>query len=422
MIDRSSDIKKNIINALAENEFRLALELSQAMTAEYPNDPDGWNLYALVLKRFDKLDQSISILTQLVDQCPESEVYLANLGNCFIAIGKIQRGIDNFLKAIEIKPDFINGIEALGLAYLEINKIDQAIECFKKILMTKNDHQRSLYLLGNINIGNLEWNKGIEYLSKSNFGLSQSHLLECFLCTKDKNSFISQHQKLIENKVSNPLIGSIIQHASIYFNESFTNPFCRDSVKYIYQENIDENELNNNEIINIIKYSQENINNRSQDLLQDGQQSAGNIFSINVEIFQKLRKTIEKYIYSYKERYKEVNEGFLNKWPDQFTLYGWIVTMKKGGYLKAHIHKEGWISGSFYLNIPDKRLGDDSGNIAFSVEGPRYPSHEKDIKKSIVKLKTRDICIFPSSLFHETIPFNNDEERVTLAFDVIPVL
>ena len=32
-----------------------------------------------------------------------------------------------------------------------------------------------------------------------------------------------------------------------------------------------------------------------------------------------------------------------------------------------------------------------------------------------------DIVLFPSSIFHHTLPFNSEENRVTLAFDVYPV-
>ena len=35
-------------------------------------------------------------------------------------------------------------------------------------------------------------------------------------------------------------------------------------------------------------------------------------------------------------------------------------------------------------------------------------------------LPLRDIVIFPSSLMHYTIPFESNEERIVLAFDLNP--
>ena len=93
--------------------------------------------------------------------------------------------------------------------------------------------------------------------------------------------------------------------------------------------------------------------------------------------------------------------------------------MKTGGFLAPHNHEYGWINGSFYLQIPKYDKNDDSGKIAFSYEGPRFPNKDKNFNLTIKKLNTRDICIFPSSLFHHTIPFESKDERICLVFDLI---
>jgi len=41
------------------------------------------------------------------------------------------------------------------------------------------------------------------------------------------------------------------------------------------------------------------------------------------------------------------------------------------------------------------------------------------IEKSI-DVVTGSLCLFPSSLLHYTIPFEVEENRIVLAFDVIP--
>ena len=43
----------------------------------------------------------------------------------------------------------------------------------------------------------------------------------------------------------------------------------------------------------------------------------------------------------------------------------------------------------------------------------------KDFNLTIKNLETRDLCIFPSSLFHHTIPFESTEERICFVFDLI---
>ena len=52
--------------------------------------------------------------------------------------------------------------------------------------------------------------------------------------------------------------------------------------------------------------------------------------------------------------------------------------------------------------------------------------HFENGKKSIevienIEIEQGDIILFPSSIFHKTIPFVLDENRITLAFDIKPI-
>ena len=49
---------------------------------------------------------------------------------------------------------------------------------------------------------------------------------------------------------------------------------------------------------------------------------------------------------------------------------------------------------------------------------PIVAINNKNFNSTIKKLETRDICIFPSSLFHKTIPFESKEERICFVFDL----
>jgi hypothetical protein len=40
--------------------------------------------------------------------------------------------------------------------------------------------------------------------------------------------------------------------------------------------------------------------------------------------------------------------------------------------------------------------------------------------KKVIDVVTGSMVLFPASLMHHTIPFESEEERIVLAFDVIP--
>ena len=93
--------------------------------------------------------------------------------------------------------------------------------------------------------------------------------------------------------------------------------------------------------------------------------------------------------------------------------------MKSGGALKPHMHEMGWLSGSIYINVPSKSQSD-SGNLVVCIEDEEFIGEEFKNQKKIIDVVTGSLVLFPASLLHYTIPFESEEERIVLAFDVEP--
>ena len=67
------------------------------------------------------------------------------------------------------------------------------------------------------------------------------------------------------------------------------------------------------------------------------------------------------------------------------------------------------------------KIKNDEGRIEFSLRGPNYPIIDNTkLKKISFRPKESSSIIFPSSLFHRTIPFDDDEDRISIAFDLRP--
>jgi hypothetical protein len=97
--------------------------------------------------------------------------------------------------------------------------------------------------------------------------------------------------------------------------------------------------------------------------------------------------------------------------------------MQSGGHLSSHIHEEGWVSGAVYLAIPkDSGPGGQEGAIELSSDGDEYPRLHDEFEKKVILPNVGDVIFFPSSVFHRTIPFSSNEERICIAFDVKPKL
>jgi uncharacterized protein (TIGR02466 family) len=98
----------------------------------------------------------------------------------------------------------------------------------------------------------------------------------------------------------------------------------------------------------------------------------------------------------------------------------WSVRLRPGGFHRDHFHPEGWLSSAFYVETPDAALEsvDRQGWIRFGqppfmTVPPLPPAH-------FVKPKPGRLVLFPSYMWHGTVPFTTDEARMTIAFDAVP--
>ncbi len=98
----------------------------------------------------------------------------------------------------------------------------------------------------------------------------------------------------------------------------------------------------------------------------------------------------------------------------------WSVRLQPGGFHKDHFHPMGWLSSAFYVETPDAALETPAregwirfGQPPFATVPPMAPEH-------FIKPKPGRLVLFPSYMWHGTVPFTTDENRMTIAFDAIP--
>jgi len=100
----------------------------------------------------------------------------------------------------------------------------------------------------------------------------------------------------------------------------------------------------------------------------------------------------------------------------------WATMTKKNGYSQKHFHTHSFLSGVFYPFLKE------DAKIKFYR---RYVSdfwellpEEYNINNSdsfVMNVKTNDLIIFKSYLQHEIVKYNGENNRYSIAFNVIPV-
>jgi len=111
---------------------------------------------------------------------------------------------------------------------------------------------------------------------------------------------------------------------------------------------------------------------------------------------------------------------FAQPMPSQAHLRSWAVLMERHGYETPHIHPDGFISGVYYVRLPEVVAKDDasySGWIEFGTPDPVFATRSTAPTRKVQPV-AGTMLLFPSYFWHRTIPFDSAEERLSIAFDL----
>jgi tetratricopeptide (TPR) repeat protein len=96
----------------------------------------------------------------------------------------------------------------------------------------------------------------------------------------------------------------------------------------------------------------------------------------------------------------------------------WSVRLRSGGRHSNHVHPQGWISSALYISLPTSpEAGSHEGWLTLGQPDDKLQLDLAPFRE--IEPVKGHLALFPSSMWHGTVPFA-DGERLTVAFDVKP--
>ncbi len=121
---------------------------------------------------------------------------------------------------------------------------------------------------------------------------------------------------------------------------------------------------------------------------------------------------------------RPIDHAYLRDAPDLERIFCWAVLMRREGHQAAHIHPAAWLSGVYYARVPEA-VSDESnteGWLEFGEPPRELYRLEGEQAHRLVRPREGTLVLFPSYLYHRTIPYEADAERLSIAFDFLPRL
>lgn len=378
-----------------------------------------------VLQKQGKLEEAVISYKNGININPADARGHFNLGTALRDEGKLDEAIKHFRQAIVIFPNYADAHNYLGECLRDQGNMEDAIKSYLDALAINPDHPGANYNMAEFLYLAKRFDEAVEYFERCKLDDWEARSLYCLYKAERFDDFKAKLDEIVRThpKHNAPFLATLSTHYATNFGTEDTYNFCKNGFDFVYQNSIKELAQPDSQFL---KDLLNDINNtaievRAQGMIINGKQSAGNLFKRPEASFRKLGELVRQEFVNYKNRFAGSDCELIKSFPDalEFTS-SWYVRLRRGGYVDRHIHEVGWISGAVYLVLPKDRKDPTEGCFEYGLHGDNYPQKHDNFPVGIASPKVGDIVLFPSSLFHRTIPFNSNEERICIAFDLKP--
>jgi len=386
-----------------------------------PEYGEAYNNLGIVLQEMGRLEEAASSYEKALSIGPDPEVH-ANLGSAYQELGQLDAAVASFKNALALHPEFIEAHNYLGNALEELGQLDNAVISYREAIALKPDFPGAHYNLGSSLQKMGEYESAVYNYQEADTGDARAKLLECLYHLEKYEDLKDVLENHAEADKDNLLVAAISVFTSHQLDHENPHPFCKNPLDFVRVGKIADRPEEIDGLIDGVLEDLEDVyavwEPPSVSTIE-GYQTPGNLFANPQGNVAKLNTIIKREIAAYHSEFKSKGGLFMEQWPSEHRLRGWMVRLFKGGHQTGHIHPGGWISGVIYLKLPKPSDGEE-GCIEFNLGGYSLPRLKEQWLTKVHRPQKGQIVLFPSSLFHRTIPTTTDEERIAISFDLYP--
>lgn len=172
---------------------------------------------------------------------------------------------------------------------------------------------------------------------------------------------------------------------------------------------------------------------RSQPVAQSvrgGSQTPGRLFGRPDPRISALRQVLSDAVKAWlAELPRDASHPFLARVASRVAITGsWSVKLWRAGSHANHVHQDGWMSSAFYVALPVSVRQGEAGQSGRRESLPGslqlgQPPAELGLglaPRRVIQPLVGHLALFPSYFWHGTTAFDDEEPRISVAFDMVP--
>lgn len=329
-----------------------------------PDNAQAHNNLGNILQVQGRFDEAFTAYSRALELEPESAEIAVNVGNTLDERDRHGESIDYYARALDGRPGFVEGRYYRARALLAVGRFDEAMEDVKHCIALDPSNQGALALQG---------------------------VLCAELGQQEAAGRIFDYDRLVRTFEPKPPAGFASREA-------------------FHAAVIDH--VRNNAAL---EFEPSGVSTRggwhSGDLLRDSNEVMGALKSMLKGVFQTYMKELPRDASHPFDRQNHINVRVVAQ----------AQVLESQGFLLSHIHPSGWVSGAYYLALPDV-IADGEGDAGWLEFGRPTPELKTDAPLETRSVKPQEgmAILFPSYFFHGTRPFASESPRISLGIDLSP--
>lgn len=383
------ETRLHLANALhARGEFKAAEEIYRAALQRDPRHVRGLMSFGNLLHGLRRPAEAHEFLAAAAGLAPDLAATHLFLGNCLRDLGRLDEALASYGRTLRIEPGNADANENLGHALKGQGRLAEAIGHFRA----------------------------------SGKPLARAHALQCELRLGRTADFFAYLESHAAEEATNLHSASLSAYAAWHLGRPDPHRFCPEPLAQVRVVDLYTAPADKAFLQALIRAGKHRATMWEPYgvTTKQGFQSGGNLFAHDDEALARLQRDLIEQLQRYRAALAPADMALTGRWPARMQLNGWFVRLMTGGHQQSHNHPDGWMSGCLYLQMPEHSAAGE-GAIEFSLDSGGYPSlSERPGPTVLHQPKPGQVALFPSSAYHRTIPFRSDEERLCIAFDLLP--
>lgn len=378
--------------------LNLALKICLSVLGVHPQHPDALSLAGSIHLDLGQTKQSVKCLRSAARLLPDSSQAHYNLGTALAAHNEFTEAIASHRRALELKPDYPEALFNLGNAYRQSGEAEAALLSYRNTLDLAPSYPGAATNLASCL---LELGRPSEALDASEEALKFNP------GDRDALAF----KAIAATEVGDPETAASI----LSMDRIIRAKDC--GVVTGFSDIAEFNKALTAHVLSHPSLTREPHNVATR-LGQQTENLALEPKGPIAQLEELIIKAYDEYMGALSD---DTGHPYIQQIPKLRKIDIWGTVLDRMGHQAAHMHRNAWISGVYYVQLPDVMHGPNesqSGWIEFGRPPDNFPcTVEHEVR--MFEPKEGRMFMFPSFEYHRTIPFESSQQRISIAFDLL---